>query len=36
MLNYSESANKSDDFIIKTNHPDAPEVKVSGTILSGK
>lgn len=36
MLNYSESANKSGDFIIKTNHPDAPEVKVSGTILSGK
>ena len=36
MLNYTESVNKSGDFLIKTNHPDAPEVKVSGTILSGK
>jgi hypothetical protein len=36
MLNYNESANKSGEFIFKTNHPDAPEVKVSGTIISGK
>jgi hypothetical protein len=36
MFNYGESGNKSGEFIFKTNHPDAPEVKVSGTILSGK
>jgi hypothetical protein len=36
MLNYLDSVNKSGEFIFKTNHPDAPEVKASGNINAGK
>jgi hypothetical protein len=35
-LNYSETVNKTGEFIFKTNHPDAPEVKANGTINAAK
>lgn len=35
-LNYPDSVNNSGEFIIKTNNPDMPEFKASGTINAGK
>jgi hypothetical protein len=36
LLNYSETVNKTGEFIIKTNNPDTPEVKVNGAINGAK
>lgn len=35
-VSYGETASKSGEFIFKTNHPDAQEVKAQGFLNSGK
>ncbi|MGB7566583.1 MAG: hypothetical protein WBM07_01875 [Chitinivibrionales bacterium] len=35
-LSYGDTVMKTGEFIFKTNHPDAPEVKTNGTIFPGK
>ena len=34
-VNYIETQTKSGEFIFKTNHPEAPEVKINGAIIPG-
>jgi hypothetical protein len=35
IASYPDTKSKNGDFIFKTNHPDAPEVKISGAINPG-